>query len=141
MELLYNYYNNSPDFSYFFSNFLSFDSCVFIFFVFCISSSNGNKLNSISCGICLSFKSRHLELFCKINIQLFSIGIFLGYDQEVHLATLQNNYFSCISVNGCFQSFTCDQNIRQVKNQIIKHQIQRKIKATRLMKFLSSFFK
>ena len=37
-----------------------------------------NKLTSISRGICLSFKSRHLELFCKIIIQLFSTGIFLG---------------------------------------------------------------
>ena len=59
----------------FVSNFLSFDSRVFIFIVFCISS---NKLNSISCGICLSFKSRHLELFCKIIIQLTSTGIYLG---------------------------------------------------------------
>ena len=58
----------------FFSNFLSFDSRVFIFPVFYISS---NKLNSISCGICLSFKSRHLELFCKIIIPLSSTGIFL----------------------------------------------------------------
>ena len=41
----------------------------------CIST---NKLNSISCGICLSFKSRHLELFCKIIIQLSSTDIFLG---------------------------------------------------------------
>ena len=59
----------------FFSNFFSFGSRVFIFFVFCISS---NKLSNISCCICLSFKSRHLELFCKIIIQLFSTGIFLG---------------------------------------------------------------
>ena len=36
-----------------------------------------NKLNSILCGICLSFKTRHLELFCKIIIQLFYTGIFL----------------------------------------------------------------
>ena len=35
----------------------------------------------------------------------------------------------------------CNQKIRQVKNQIIKHQIWRKIKATRLVKFLSCFFK
>ena len=49
----------------FFSNFLSFDSRVFIFFVFCILS---NKLNSIFCHICLSYKSRHLELSCKIII-------------------------------------------------------------------------
>ena len=62
----------------FFSNFLSFDFHVFIFFVFCISSSNSNKLNSISCGICLSFKSRHLVVFCKIIIQLFPTGIFVG---------------------------------------------------------------
>ena len=59
-----------------FSNFLSFNSRrVFIFFVFCILS---NKLNSISCGICLSFKSSHFELFCKIIIKLSSTGIFLG---------------------------------------------------------------
>ena len=56
-------------------NFLSFDSSVFIFFVFCISSNN---LNSISCDICLSFKSRHLELLCKIIIQLSSTGILIG---------------------------------------------------------------
>ena len=37
-----------------------------------------NKLNSISCGIYLSFRSRHLELFCKIIIQVFFTGIFLG---------------------------------------------------------------
>ena len=77
----YNHVNikkNSPYFSYFFSNFLSFDSRVFIFFMFCISS---NKLNIISCGICLSFKSRHLELLFRIIVhitQLSSIGIFLG---------------------------------------------------------------
>ena len=54
-----------------------------------------NKLNSISCGICSSFKSRHFELFCKITIQLFSTGIFLGLRsrQEVHLATLQEQLF------------------------------------------------
>ena len=62
----------------FFSKFLSFDSRVFFFFVFCISSSRCNKLNSISCGICLSFKNRHLELSCEIIIQLFSTSIFLG---------------------------------------------------------------
>ena len=66
--------NNSRYCSYFFFKF-SFNSGVFIFFVFCISS---NKMNSISCGIFLSFKSRHLELFCKIIIQLSSTGIFLG---------------------------------------------------------------
>ena len=58
-----------------FSNFLSFNSRVFIFFVFCILS---NKLNSISCGIYLSFKSSHLELLCEIIIKLSSTGIFLG---------------------------------------------------------------
>ena len=26
---------------------------------------------------------------------------FKSYGQEVHLATLQNNYFSCTAVNGC----------------------------------------
>ena len=58
-----------------FSNFLSLDSRMFIFFVFCFLS---NKLNSISCGICLSFKSRHLDLFCEITILPSSTGIFLG---------------------------------------------------------------
>ena len=72
---LHKYYNNSPYFSYCFFKFPFFRSRVFIFFVFCVSS---NKLNSISCGICLSFKSRHLELFWKIFIQLFSTGILLG---------------------------------------------------------------
>ena len=59
----------------FVSNLLCFGSRVFIFIVFWISS---NKLSSISRGICWSFKSRHLKLFCKIIIQLFSPGIFLG---------------------------------------------------------------
>ena len=35
----------------------------------------------------------------------------------------------------------CDQKIRLVKNKIIKHQTRRKIKATRLVKFLYCFFK
>ena len=52
---------------------------------------------------------RHLliiqkQAFCKAIIQLFSTGIFLGYGQELHLVTLQNNYFSCTDVNGGFQS-------------------------------------
>ena len=55
-------------------NFLSFDSRMFIFIVFCILC---NKLNSASCGICLSFKSRHWELYCEIIIQLSSTGIYL----------------------------------------------------------------
>ena len=45
------------------------------FLCFCISS---NRLNCISCGICLSIKSRHLESFCKIVFQLSSRGVFLG---------------------------------------------------------------
>ena len=63
---------------FFFSNLLSFDSRVFIFFLFYISSNNSNKLNSILYGICLSFKSRNLELFCKIINQLFSTSVILG---------------------------------------------------------------
>ena len=58
---LYKHQNNSPYFSYFFSKFLSSSSRVFIFLVFCNSSK---KLNNISCGICLSFKNRYVELFC-----------------------------------------------------------------------------
>ena len=74
----YNYINiktTHPTSLIFFSNFLSFDSCLSIFFLFCISS---NKLNCLSCGICLSFKSRHLELSCNIIIRLSSACIFLG---------------------------------------------------------------
>ena len=36
-----------------------------------------NKLKSITWGICLSFKSRYLELFCEIIIHLLFGGIFL----------------------------------------------------------------
>ena len=59
----------------FVSNFLSFSFRVFTFIMFCILS---NRLNSISCNICLSFESRHLETFYKIIIQLSSTGAFLG---------------------------------------------------------------
>ena len=34
----------------------------------------------------------------------------------------------------------CDQKIQQVKNQITKHRVRRKIKTTRLTKFLSYLF-
>ena len=53
-----------------------------------------------------------------------STAIFLGFWSKDHLATLRNNYFSCTAVKGCFQSF--DKKVRQVKNQIIKHQIGKK---------------
>ena len=85
-------------FSYFFLKFrFSWFSCVL---VVCISS---NKVSSVSCGIGLSFKSRHLELFCNIVIQLSPPRVFYG--QEIHLATIQNNESSCPAVNCCFQSF------------------------------------
>ena len=74
----YNYINiktTRPDSHAFVCNFLSFDSRVFIFIVVSILC---NKLNSVSSGICLSFKSRHWELFCKIIIQLSSTGIYQG---------------------------------------------------------------
>ena len=104
-----------------------------------------NKLKSISCGIFLSFKSRHLELLCKIIIQLFSTGIFLGlfmvkksilqlYKTTIFLAQLRMAASNHLIIK-------CNQKIRQVKNQVIKHQIRRKIKAIRLVKFLSYFFK
>ena len=74
----YNYINIKTSRSIsltFVSNFRSFDSHLFIFIAFCMLS---NKLNRTSCGIYLSFKSRHLELFCKVIIQLSSTGIYLG---------------------------------------------------------------
>ena len=115
-ESKYNYANVKtihPISLTFFSSLLSFDSRVFIFFVFSISSNNCKKLNSISCGICLSCKSNQLEFFCKIFIQQFFTGICLEVHlgppwQEVHLytfTTLENICFSCTAVNGCFQSF------------------------------------
>ena len=142
----------------FFSNFFSFDSCVFIFFMFYISSNNRSRHRrcsenksilrnfqkftgkhlchsaffnkvawnfilskkifftehlrttasvtnwTISCGIYLSFKSRHLELFCKIIIQLFSTGIFLGLWSRGPPCNFTEQ-LSCTVVNGCFQSF------------------------------------
>ena len=80
---------------------------VFVFstFSFFIFSNNCSKLNSISCDICWSFKSSHLELFCKITIQLFSTGILLGLWSRSPPCNFTENYFSCTTVNGCFQSF------------------------------------
>ena len=65
-----------------------FSSRVFIFLVFC---NLPNKPNSASSGICLFFKSRHLELFYKIKIiiQLSSTGIFLGLWSRGPPCTLQ----------------------------------------------------
>ena len=116
----------------FFPNFLSFDSLVFIFFLFCLLF---NKLNSISCGICLSFKIRHLELLCKIIIQLSSSGFFLGlWSRGPPCNFIEQRLFlrSCEwllhSFNGCCNHLInkCDKKTRQVKNEIIKHQIQKK---------------
>ena len=44
-------------------------------------------------------QSKHLELFCKITIQLSPSCIFLGLWSKVRLATLQKNYFSWISAS------------------------------------------
>ena len=99
-----------------------------------------NKLNNMSCGICLLFKSRHIEVFCKIMFQLFSTGILVKrstlqlYRKAIFLAQLL-----MAATNHLINK--CDQEIRQVKNQVIKHEIRKKIKATRLVKFLSCFFK
>ena len=84
-----------------FSFFVSFNSCVFISFVFCISP---NKMNSILCDVCLSFKGSHLELFCKIIIQLFSTCIFLGLWSRGPPCNFIELIFSCASLNGCFRS-------------------------------------
>ena len=112
--------------SLFFPNFLSFDSRVFIFFVFCISS---NKLNSISCGICLSFKSRHLELFYKIIIHLSPAGIFLGLWSRVPPCNFSERLFFFAQLwMAAFNHLINkrDQKIWQVENQIIKCQIRKK---------------
>ena len=70
--------------------------------MFCISSDN---LNSISCGICLSVKSRHLKLFSKMIIELSSIGIFLGLWLTAPPCNFTKELFSCTVLHGCFQSF------------------------------------
>ena len=74
--------------------------------------STSNNLYSISFCICLSFKSRHLELFCKINIQLSSTGIFLGlwsalqlYRIIIFLARLWMAAFNYL-INKCDQKIT-----------------------------------
>ena len=100
------------------------DSGVFNFFMFCISSI---KLNCISCDICLSFKSRHLELFCKIIIQLSSTGIFLeviikSSTLQLYWKTFFFFFFAQLWMAACNHLINkCNQKIRQVKNQIIKH--------------------
>ena len=90
--------------SFFKFPFLSFDR-VFIFFVFCISSNNCNKLNSIQYAFVYhskaDIKSYSVKLLFIYSPQVF----FQGYGKEVHLACLQNNYFSCTAVSICFQSF------------------------------------
>ena len=90
------YQNNSPHCSYFFLNFVSFNSRVFIFFVCCISS---NKMNSISCGIRLSFKSSQLEQFCNFIIQLSFTDIFLG----LWLRGSPCNFTEQLSFLSCFE--------------------------------------
>ena len=78
---IYKYWNNSPDFSCFFSNFLSFHSCVFIFFVFCILSKNGSShlKCSVKKGVLRNFEKftgKHLcqsLLFNKVAGFSFSL--------------------------------------------------------------------
>ena len=86
------------------------------------------KQNSISCCICLSLKTRHLELFYKIIIQLFSIGIFLGLWSRGPPCNFTEQLFFLHSCAWLLSNILdkCDQKIRQVKNQIIKHQIWKK---------------
>ena len=78
------------------------------------------------------------DYYSKASIQSCSVKLlfsypphvfFWGYDQWVYLATTNH------LINRC------DYKIRLMKNQIIKHQIRKKIKTTRLVKFLSCFLK
>ena len=79
-------------------SFLSILVCSFL--LFCILS---NKLNSISCGIWLSFKSTHLELFCKINIQVSS----KGYGQECFLPRVWSRGPPCNFTEQLFFLHSC----------------------------------
>ena len=101
---------------------------VCLFLVFSISS---NKINSISSGIFLSSKSRHLQMFCQIKLFWSTLQLYRTIFFLAQLSMAASNHL----INKC------DQKIRQVKNQIIERQIGRKIKAPRLVKFLSCFFR
>ena len=93
-------------------------SCIYLFVFFILS----NKLNSISCGICLSFKRRHLELFWKIIIQLSSTGIFLGLWSRCPPFNFTEQVFFLPQLWMAASNHLinkCDQKIRQMKNQII----------------------
>ena len=98
-----------------------------IFFVLCISS---NKLNSISRGTCLSFRRSHLQLFCKIVIQLSSIGIFLGLCMvkrsalQLYRTTIFLAQLWVTASNHLINKY--GQKLRQVKNQIINRQTRKK---------------
>ena len=96
-------------------SFLSILVCSsFLCFVF-------RQLSSISCGICLSFKSRHLELSCKIFIQLSSTVIFVElWSRGPPYYFAEQLFFFWHVINKC------NQIIRQVTNQIIKHHIRKK---------------
>ena len=116
--------------------------CCHLFCVLC-SSKNCNKLNSILYGICLSFRNRDLKLFRKTIVQLFLLRYFsrimakrstLQFYRTIFLAQL----WMAVS-NHLFNK--CDEKVIQAKNQIMKHQVRRKIKASGLVKVLSCFFK
>ena len=85
-------------------------------------------MNSTSCGICLSFESRY---FSRVMVKRFTLQLYRTTFLFAQLWMAASNHL----INKC------DQKIRQVENQLIKHQIRRKTKATRLEMFLSSFFK
>ena len=99
---LHKYQNKSTYFSYFFFKFSFFRfTCVNFFCILYFVI----KLNCISCGIYLSFKRRHLELFCKIIIHLSTTGIFLELWSRGPPSYITKQLFFLQAVNGCFQSF------------------------------------
>ena len=83
-----------------------------------------NKLNSISRGICLAFKSRQLELFCKLIIQLFSGVMVKRSTLQLYRTIIFLAQLLMAASNHLIDKR--NQNIRQVKNQIIKRQIPKK---------------
>ena len=122
-------------------SFLSIPVCSYFWFCFFVSS---NKPNSISCGICLSFKSKHLQLFYKIIIQLSSTGIFLGLWSKVPPCNFTEQLFFLHSCEWLLPITKIISAIKKLGRWKIKKwniKSRTKIKVTRLLKFLSRFFR
>ena len=80
-QTLYKYQNNSLYFSHFFSNFLSFDSSVFIFSAFCISFNNRSSYRRFSA------KKGVLRNFAKFSGKYLCQNLFFNKVAHLRAAT------------------------------------------------------